>query len=171
MAFADVRRASSVPVMTSASSGEPSSQPHLSVVVPSTWRRRTDPAHGVLVAARSTVLPPSGVRPELVVRHARVDDGLTLVAWRADALRELAGLLVDFALEDDDEYDLLGHEVAYRRFAHRLGAADVLCDQWAWLVDGWGLTLTCSVAREDYPVYCDVFEAVAETVELLRGAA
>lgn len=145
--------------------------PHLSVVVPSTWRRRTDPERGVLVAARSTVLPASGVRPELVVRHARVDGALSLGVWREQAMRELAGLLDDFALEDDDEYDLLGRDVAYRRFAHRVGGADVLCDQWAWLVDRWGLTLTCSVAREDYLAYCDVFEAVAETVEVLPGAA
>lgn len=155
---------------------EPSRAPQLSVVVPRTWRRRAEPDEGVLVAARSTVLPPSGVRPELVLRHVPVDDGLTLGAWRERDLRELAGLLDDFALEDDDEYDLLGREVAYRRFAHRVGPADVLCDQWAWLVEEpgasrWGLVLTCSVARADYLAYCDVFEAVAETVDVLPGAA
>jgi len=41
----------------------------------------------------------------------------------------------------------------------------VVSDQWAWLVDGVGVTLTCTVAREDYADYYDVFEAVAETVD------
>ncbi|MDO9456661.1 hypothetical protein [Nocardioides sp.] len=146
----------------------------LSVAVPSTWRHRRDPAHGVVVAARAPTLPPSGVRPDLVVRTTTVDhdDG---AAWRYEALTELAGLLVDFALEDDDVYELDDHEVHYHRFAHRVGTADVLCDQWAWLVGGptggLGVTLTCSAARVDYPDWCDVFEAVAETVELGRRAA
>ncbi|CAN5185168.1 hypothetical protein BH09ACT12_BH09ACT12_01260 [soil metagenome] len=141
---------------------------HLGIAVPPSWRRRSDPDHGVLVAARATQVPPSGVRPELVLRYSRVDDGLT--AWREQAMGELADRLDDFALEDDDEFDLLGSRVAYRRFAHRLGAADILCDQWAWLTHGVGVTLTCSVAREDYADYCDVFEAIAETVDLLPDA-
>gem|GEM_PF-1898495 len=143
----------------------------LGIAVPPTWRRRSDPDHGVLVAARATRLPASGVSPDLVLRYSRVDDGEDLTAWRERAMGELADLLIDFALEDDDEFDLLGHDVAYRRFAHRVGTADVLCDQWAWLADGVGLTLTCSAAREDYPDYCDVFETIAETVDLLPDAA
>ena len=59
----------------------------------------------------------------------------------------------------------------YRRFAYRLGAADLLCDQWAWRAGSVGVTLTCSVAREDYWDYCDVFEAIAETVDLSPLAA
>ena len=47
----------------------------------------------------------------------------------------------------------------------------MLCDQWAWLGDGLGITLTCSAARQDYLDYCDVFEAVAETVDLLPRVA
>jgi hypothetical protein len=142
--------------------------PGLSVSVPSSWRRRSDPQHGVVVAARSPVLPPSGVRPELVVRTATLDHD-DVVAWRREALDELAEVLVDLAVEDDDVFDLDGREVRYHRFAHRVGTADVLCDQWAWLVDGLAVTLTCSAARVDYPDWCDVFEAVAETVDLGPG--
>lgn len=143
---------------------------HLSVSVPSSWRHRRDPTHGVVVAARAPSLPRSGIRPELVVRTTTPahDDADT---WRREALDELAQVLVDFALEDDDVYDLDGHEVHYHRFAHRVGTADVLCDQWSWLVDGLTVTLTCSAARVDYPDWCDVFEAVSETVELGRRAA
>jgi hypothetical protein len=148
--------------------------PGLSVSVPSSWRRRRDPRlgdHGVVVSARAPSLPASGVRPELTVRVACVDhDDAAL--WRRRTLAELATALEDFALEDEDVYDLGGYDVHYHRWAHRLGAADVLCDQWAWLVEGpgvrRGVTLTCAAAREDYPDYCDLFEAVAETVELTR---
>ena len=139
--------------------------PGLSVSLPSSWRRRGDPAPGVVVCARAPVLPPSGVRPEIVVATTTLDHD-DVDAWRRDALAELADLLVDLAVEDDDTYDLDGHPVRYHRFAHRLGSADVLCDQWAWLVGGLAVTLTCSAAREDYPDWCDVFEAVAETVDL-----
>ena len=138
---------------------------HLSVSVPTSWRRRRDPGHGVVVAARAPSLPPSGVRPDLVLRTTTVghDDAR---AWRHAALGDLAEALVDFALEDDDVYDLGDHEVHYHRFAHRIGTADVLCEQWSWLLDGVGTTLTCSAARVDHPAWCEVFEAIAATVRL-----
>lgn len=134
------------------------------VSVPTSWRRHPDPAPGVVVSARAPALPPSGVRPELTLHSAPVDHDEP-ARWREEALAELAGLLDDLALEDDDAYDLDGREVVYHRFAHRVGSADVLCDQWSWLVDGVGTTLTCSAARDDYLDYSDVFEAVAATVE------
>ena len=142
---------------------------HIGISLPATWRRRAAPAHGVVVSARSGVLPASGVHPELTLRCVPV--GSDLAEWRAEAIHDLSHRLLDFDLEDDDAFDLLGRDVAYHRFAHRLGAADVLSDQWAWLVDGLGVTLTCSVAREDYPDYCDVFEAIAETVSIGPRAA
>jgi hypothetical protein len=141
---------------------------HLYVSVPASWRRRHDPAlaaAGVLVSARAPAMPPSGVRPELTVRVVAVDPDRDLVAWREDALGDLADALVDFELEDDDGFDLEGHDVRYHRFAHRIGTVDVLCDQWAWLVGGRGVTLTCSAARTDYPDWCDLFEAIAATLD------
>jgi hypothetical protein len=141
----------------------------ITLCLPATWRRRSALPHGVVVSARSTTLPASGVPPELTVRCTAVDTDLR--AWRAEAMTELAGRLLDFEVEDDDEFELLGEDVAYHRFAHRLGAADVLSDQWAWLCGGLGVTLTCSVARVDYPAYCDVFEAIAETMSIGPRAA
>ena len=141
----------------------------IGICLPVTWRRRSALAHGVVVSARSTVLPASGVHPELTLRCVPVDTDLE--TWRAEAIGELAARLVDFDVEDDDAFELLGRPVAYHRFAHRLGSADVLSDQWAWLSDGLGVVLTCSVAREDYPDYCDVFEAIAETVSVGPRAA
>lgn len=145
----------------------------LGIALPSSWRRTSDPDRGVLVSARAVTAPASGHRPELVLRCIPVAG--SLAEWRAQALAELAARLHDFALEDEDDFDLLGHDVSYRRFAHRVGATDVLCDQWAWLTGGpgpgLGITLTCSVAREDYWDYCDVFEAIAETVDVGPRAA
>ncbi|WP_345453759.1 hypothetical protein [Nocardioides marinquilinus] len=139
----------------------------LSYVLPPTWRRRrgSDPARGVVVAARAPALPPSGVRPEVVLHRAAVPDA-DLGTWREAATAELADLLDDAHLDDHDRFDLMGHEVDYRRLTHRLGTADVVCEQWAWLAGGTGVVLTCSAALEDYPDYCDLFELVAESVEL-----
>lgn len=128
--------------------------PDLGIALPRTWRRSAHPDRGVLVVARAPTAPTSGFRPELVLRYG------------APGVDELARRLRDFALEDEDEYDLMGDDVSYRRYAHRVGALDVLCDQWAWLAEAGGVTLTCSVAREDYWDYCDVFEAIAETVDI-----
>jgi hypothetical protein len=135
----------------------------LTIALPARWRRRTDPDHGVLVHARAAVVPPSGTAPELVLRCAPVDDDLP--AWRSDALQDLAGQLVDFDVEDEDAFELEGRPVVYARFGHRFGSGDLVSEQWSWLIGGTGITLTGTVAREDYADYCDVFEAVAATFE------
>lgn len=136
------------------------------VTLPDRWHRRDRPAHGIVAAARPRNVPGSGVCPEIVVACTPVADDLD--AWRDEAMAALATQLPDFALEESDSYALGEHVVAYRLFAHRLGTADVLSEQWAWLVGGLGVTLTCSASREDYPTFCDLFEAVAGTVEVIR---
>lgn len=141
----------------------------VTVTVPHSWHARRGLGHGVLLAARPRSVPPSGVTPELVLRCTAVDHELRV--WRGQALLELRAQLEDFALEDADEFDLGDHRVSYARFAHRLGAADLLCDQWAWVAEGIGVTLTCTVAREDYLTYCDLFEDVAATVDILPRVA
>ncbi|GAA3829936.1 hypothetical protein [Nocardioides panacisoli] len=139
------------------------------VTVPARWHRREDLKHGVVVAARARAAPPSGHPPELVVRCAAVEE--SLATWRAGAIAALARQLPAFALEDRDEFDLGEQPVAYHRFGHRLGTLELLSEQWAWLVDGLGVTLTCTAAREDYPAFCDLFEAVAATVDVMPAAA
>jgi hypothetical protein len=154
----------------------------LGIALPSSWRRTSAPDRGVLVSARAATVPASGLRPELLLRCSPV--AASLAEWRRQELRDLAARLHDFVVEDEDE-------IAYRRFAHRLGPVDVMCDQWAWRderavtglvagqvtgqvtgpVTGLGVTLTGSVAREDYWDYCGVFQAVAETVDIGPRAA
>lgn len=146
--FLEVASASTLPGMAT----------DLGIALPPSWRRTAAPDRGVLVAARAPTASASGFRPEVVLRC----DSPTL-AEQASGLR-------DFAIEDDDAFDLMGHDVVYRRYAHRIGSVDVMCEQWAW-TEGPGVTLTCSVAREDYWDYCDVFEAIAETVDLGPRAA
>ena len=136
--------------------------------LPPGWQTRTDPATGVVARARPRRHAPAGVPPsippEVVVRSTPVDGDL--VAWRAEALRALADQLTDFELEDEDDYDLGPHHVRYHRFGHRLGTAAPISEQWAWLVEGLGVTLTCTVVREEYAGYCELFEEVASTVRL-----
>jgi hypothetical protein len=138
------------------------------IILPPRWRCTSDPERGVVVVARQASVPPSGVPPEVVLCRTRVDG--PLASWRSQALDGLAERLDGFDLEDEDDIELDGRDVAYRRFAHRVGLAALVSDQWAWLADGVGVTLTCTVAREDYAYYCDVFEAVAETVDPERVA-
>ena len=75
-----------------------------------------------------------------------------------------------YELEDDDLYDADGLDCAYRRFGFRAEGAEVLVEQWAWLVDGVGLTLSCAVPREHYAEYCDLFDALAAAVDPLALA-
>lgn len=133
------------------------------ISVPANWRRTSDPGCGVLMAAVATGGAPHGFRP--CVRLRCVPTPGRAATWPDQSSADLRATCVDFALEDEDDYELAGRWVGYRRYAHRLHGADVLCEEWTWWVDGLGLVLTCSVAREEYADYCDVFEAIAETVE------
>lgn len=141
----------------------------ISLSVPRDWHHRSDPESGIVLSARPVTVPSSGYVPDVVVHAGPVD--ADLVGWRDQAMADLGQRLPDFALEDSDEYSLGDHDVAYRRFAHSFGSTDVLVDQWAWQVDGTGVTLTCSTAREDYPAYCDLFEDIAGTVDVVPRAA
>ena len=133
------------------------------IAVPAHWRRSADPGSGVLVSARCPVAGRSGV--VALIRLEVQPVAGSLPRWREEDLRAMAARRTDFELDDEDDYDLDGREVSYRRFGYRRGADDLLCEQWAWLVDGRGYTLTCSVGRADYADYCDVFEAVAATFD------
>lgn len=147
-----------------------SPDPGITVSVPKHWATRSDTEHGIVVAARSRELPPSGFAPEIVVRTTLVD-APDLTTWRLEALTSMTTQLDAFDLEDEDLFDLADHPAAYRRFSHRLATVDVVCEQWSWLVDAVGVTLTGSVARRDYATYCDLFEEVAATIEVAPPAA
>ncbi len=104
----------------------------------------------------------SGVAPRLQHRAEPFDDDLD--AWHrlvASADESRPG----FELEDEDEFELAGHDVVYRRFGHVVAGAPVLSDQWLWVVDDVGHQLVGTVATEEYADYCDVFESVAETFD------
>lgn len=136
------------------------------LAVPHHWTTRSDPAHGLVLHARAPATPPSGFAPEIVVRTTPVAGDLA--GWRAESLAALADQLDGLDVEDADRLDLDGRAVAYHRIGHRLrhrqGTLEVVAEQWSWLVDGVGVTLTGSVARADYADYADVFEEVAATL-------
>lgn len=134
------------------------------ICLPSRWRSRAG-EFDVLLVAEPTRSPDSGVRPRLVLHVAPVDadrDG-----WRHRVLLRLAERATDTEvdIEDEDDLDVAGREVVYARFGHGGDQAHLISDAWAWWVDGVETTVTATVARVDYAEYCDVFEAVAETVE------
>jgi hypothetical protein len=137
--------------------------------LPKGWQTRADRAAGVLVRARPPDAARSGVPPEIVLRSQPVADDLR--TWRRDALAALAAQLEEFELEDEDDDELTSRPARYHRFGHRLGSTHLITEQWSWLVDGLGVTLTCTVERAAYIDYCELFEDVAETIELLSAAA
>lgn len=145
-------------------------EPAVTLALPRRWTTRDDPAPGVVLLARAPSPTAAGLIPELVLRTGPIGDDLTLDEWREEAMAALGTQLRDLEIEDSDLVDLDGEPARYLRFGHRLGDVDVLCEQWAWLYDGLGVTLTGSVARADYADYCDLFEDVAATVRLVRRA-
>lgn len=145
--------------------------PHVALSVPRRWTTRGAPAPGVALLARAPAAAASGFTPELVLHTGPVDGAATLAEWREEAMATLTTQLEGFELEDADLVDVGAAPAAYRRFSHRLGDVDVLCDQWAWLVEELGIVLTGTVARTDYADYCDLFEDVAATVEVRPHAA
>lgn len=118
------------------------------VVWPPGWRRET--IGGAVVATSPT--RPDGRPP------ARLE-------WRRGA-PEPDGAVV----EDEDRYDLVGHDVGYRRLGHRTGGVDLVSEEWRWQVGGEQLVLTGTVPRADYLAVCDLFEEVAAAVDPTSGS-
>ena len=79
-------------------------------------------------------LPPSGIRPDLVVRTTSLDHDDARLRVASGRSPSWPACSSTSPLEDDDVYDIEGHDVHYHRFAHRVGTADVLCDQWSWVL-------------------------------------
>ena len=129
----------------------------LSLALPRHWPTRDRPAPGVVLTARSPVVPASGFVPELVLRTVPLDD--------------LPAPSAGVEVEDADELDIDGRTVGYERLGHVVGTTDVVTDQWTWVVGDTAVVLTGTVARVDYEDYCDVFEDVAATVALTPSGA
>lgn len=131
--------------------------------LPRRWRWSSDAATGLLLSARPPLAGASGVLPEL--RLTVLPGGPDGFAWVDDDLEQVQRAVRDYLLEDEDEYDVGAHRVAYRRFAHRRGAHDLLCERWAWELAGRRFLIDAACSREDYPEFCDVFEQIAESFE------
>lgn len=64
-------------------------------------------------------------------------------------------------VEDRDVIDLGGHDVSYLRFGHQASGHCLVTEIWSWVLGGEEWSVAGTVALEDYPTYCDVFEALA----------
>ena len=104
----------------------------------------------------------SGVAPRL--EHRCEAFGGSLDEWRAQ-VADADATRPGYDLEDDDCFEVAGHETVYRRFGHTVSGVQALSDQWLWVVDDVAHVLLGTVAAEDYEDYCDVFESVAETFD------
>ncbi|QSR28183.1 hypothetical protein CFH99_21405 [Nocardioides aromaticivorans] len=129
----------------------------LSLALPRHWPTRERPAPGIVLEARSPVVPASGFAPALVVRTVPLDD--------------LPAPPAGVEVEDDDEFELGGRRVGYERLGHAVGATEVVTDQWTWIVGDTAVVVAGTVSRADYADYCDVFEDVAATVVLTPTGA
>lgn len=136
--------------------------------VPRHWVSHADPEQAIALAARAPRRLASGFAPELVLRAVPVTGDPE--QWRRRVLLAPGNGLEEFEVDEIEQYELTGRLVGYRRFGHRLGAVSVICDQWAWVDQGVGVTLTCSVARSDYADYAELFESIAATVEVTPSA-
>jgi hypothetical protein len=140
----------------------------ISIDVPPRWRRSADPDLGIVVAARAPVTPASGFAPNLVLDAEPVDGSFD--RWQESAATELSSIVEEYGEEDSDAYLLGDEQVRYRRMSFRTGEHEVVSEQWCWLIQGVGFTLTGTVAREDYADYTDLFEDVAGTFSVRRQA-
>ncbi|HVK27772.1 MAG TPA: hypothetical protein VM575_05505 [Nocardioides sp.] len=124
----------------------------LSLSLPRHWTTHDRPAPGLVLEARSPVVPASGFAPELALRTVPLDDLPTPPGG--------------WDVEDADEFELSGRTVGYERLGHVVGTTDLVTDQWTWIAGDTAVVLTGTVARAEYADYCDVFEDVAATVDL-----
>ncbi len=137
----------------------------IALELPAGWRESTDPDHGILVCARAATTQSSGFVPTVVLDTEPVD--VPLDRWQRVSRAQLASLVEDFDEEDSADFRLGGEEVHYRRIAFRSQDHDLLCEQWCWLINGVGFTLSATVARQDFADYADLFENVAASFSVL----
>jgi hypothetical protein len=131
------------------------------LVIPPGWARTAAPDHGIIVAARSPATGLSGYAPTLVLDAEPVD--VDLGRWQLGTAEELAAALEYFEIEESDLFDLFGEPVGYRMYSFFRNGQDLLTEQWCWLVDGVGYTMSGTAARVDYLDVTDLFEQVAES--------
>lgn len=129
--------------------------------LPAGWDRAEDPRPGVAVVAAE---PDSdlGFRANVVVTVDELPADMDLHSWQAATDTMLPRALEDYLLLDLEHTELGGRPVV-RRLAHHLvsGSGAVTMEQWASTRDGWGYTLTASVATMAYDSLADGFAEIA----------
>ena len=140
------------------------------IAVPAGWERVSDPAPGVLLLAAPR-RPPDVSCPSMAVSVADLGPGWSRTAWLERLRRELAASLDGLDVEDEDAFDLDGHDVDYLRLSHRDGDRELVSEVWVWLCAGRAWSVSGTVERSDYDTWCEVFEGVAATFDPESSAA
>lgn len=127
---------------------------------PPDWEQRTDPYEGVALVA---VIPEEdyGFRTNVVVTLDEVPE-MDLAVWQFSAEQLLQQGLVEFVLLDE-EYVELGGRTAVRRLGHHtVGEDAVTMEQWAFLDQGVGYTLTASADTWVYDHVAELLTAITD---------
>ena len=132
-----------------------------SCAIPTGWRCRDALDQGVLMSAVAPDHSGAGLAPTIRLEVEPVH--LTATAWVAEELADLSSRLAGLVVEHEDSSDLSGVETCYRRLRHlRLGIPAVT-EQWGWLIEGLGFTLTASAPATEHEHYASLFAAVADS--------
>lgn len=135
--------------------------PDIDLCLPDGWT--IERGHLPLVlCARSRLIAPSGFTPRLIV---------TARPTAHEGDDPVSSMVQEMEIEDSDEYEIAGRPVTYLLLGHSQDGRALVSEQWTWQVDGTDLVLTGTMAREDYLVYCEVFERIASTVVITPAAA
>jgi hypothetical protein len=140
----------------------------VAITAPPGWDRVPDPLPGVALLMSATRRPPSGVLPSMAVAASGLD-GVTRTEHLAGLCAGLGLALESFVVEDEDRFDLAGVEVDYLRVGHRADGHELVSEVWVWLVDGHAWSVSGTVDRADYALWCEVFEQVAATFDPERS--
>lgn len=110
----------------------------------------TGPDHRPVVAiTRAPHPPPSG------------PPGNHLPAHQTQLVADVVDAFPWPVVEERDVVDLDGHAVSYVRINHQANTLCLISELWTWVLGAEEWTVTGTTPLDQYPIWCDVFEAIA----------
>lgn len=141
-----------------------------SLTTPDGWEPASEQVPGTDLVVLEPVDPaaPDRFRANLVL--SQMPNGpIGFADWQTGTDELLAQMLERYAVLDLERRDIEGYEGG-RRLAHHAGPGGeaLVLEQWFFLVDGVGHTLSATVGAERYDELADVLASAAETWEPWR---
>lgn len=135
----------------------------LDLELPGGWAPAEAPAGVALLALGPH--DPGAVHPSLVLTVDDVTGLAGLRDWQQGADYLMAAQLGDYLLLDLERLPVAGAE-GVRRLAHHVvdGARSVTLEQWAFVHDGLGVTLSATVGTFDYPALASSLRRTAASL-------